>query len=110
MLAEDQAADDAEYDDESLPDENAQIEYLRRQHHDKVATDADMTLRKLEELKQHVSCNQISHDASIDFITSRLYKHRSSESSKNLSEGDILSRCGLKMRTGASRWRREGER
>ena len=66
--------------------------------------------RKLEELKQHVSCHQIVDDVGNEFIMSRLYKHRSSESSKKLSEDDILSRCGLKMRTGAWRWRRGGGR
>ena len=68
--------------------------------------------RKLEELKQHVSCKEKWFDVNIDllFIISRLYKHRSSESSKRLSEDDILSRCGLKTLTDAWPWRRGGER
>jgi len=54
MLLEDQEAEreEGEFDDDNLPDENTQIEYLRRLRHDQVASEAENHLKLLEELKR----------------------------------------------------------
>ena len=44
--------DDDYYDEENLPDERIQTEVIRRMHHNEVASEAETTLKQLEEINR----------------------------------------------------------